>query len=44
MRSIEKSNDWDEYWNFYTATQSGKKEFFSDDYFNTLNIQHKLCA
>lgn len=44
MRSVEKSNDWDEYWKFYTATLSGRKEFFTDDYFNSLNIQHKLCA
>ena len=44
MRSVEKSNNWDEYWKIYTATLSGRKEFFTDDYFNSFNIQHKLSA
>ncbi len=44
MRSIEKNNDWDEYWKFYTTAQSVRKKIFSDDYFNSFNIKHKLCA
>lgn len=41
MRSIYKSNDWNEYWEFI-ITQSNKNEFFADDYLDAKDMG--LCA
>jgi len=42
LRSVFKSEDWDKYWEFFTA-QARENEFFPDDY-NSLNIQEKQYA
>ncbi len=39
LRSVFKSEDWDKYWEFFTA-QARENEFFPDDY-NSLNIKEK---
>ena len=42
LRSIVKSKDWDNYWEFFTI-QARDNEFLSDDY-NSFNIQEKIYA
>jgi hypothetical protein len=42
LRSVVKSKDWDEYWEFYT-TQAKKNIFFPDEY-NLMNLQEKQVA
>ncbi|MFQ5981709.1 MAG: ISKra4 family transposase [Candidatus Heimdallarchaeota archaeon] len=42
LRSIAKSQDWDEYWDFYTA-QFRDKDFLHQEG-NSLNLQEKMAA
>ncbi len=42
LRSVVKSEDWDNYWNFFT-TQARDHEFISDEY-NSFNIKEKVYA
>ena len=42
LRSLAKSRDWDEYWDFFTA-QARENAFFSDEYM-LANVQAKLAA
>lgn len=42
LRSVVKSGDWDEYWNYFTD-QAEKNPFFPDEY-NRLNLKEKLYA
>lgn len=42
LRSIAKSKDWDEYWEFFTA-QAKNNTFFPDEY-NLMNVQEKMLA
>ena len=42
LRSVVKSGDWDEYWNFFTD-QAGKNPFFPDEY-NQFYLQEKKYA
>jgi len=42
LRSVVKSKDWDDYWDFFTS-RGRDKEFIADDY-NSFNIQEKACA
>ncbi len=42
LRSVSKSKDWDEYWEFFTA-QTQSNNFFPDNS-NFMNIQEKLIA
>jgi len=42
LRSVAKSKDWDEYWEFFTA-QANNDTFFSDEY-NFMNVQEKMVA
>jgi hypothetical protein len=42
LRSVAKSQDWDEYWAFYT-TNAQNDDYFSQTY-NTLNLQQKIPA
>jgi len=42
LRSLAKSRDWDEYWDFFTA-QARENAFFSDEYM-LANVQEKLAA
>ena len=42
LRSVAKSKDWDEYWEFFTA-QTIDNTFFPDDY-NSIKVQGKMVA
>jgi hypothetical protein len=42
LRSVAKSKDWDEYWEFFTA-QAQNNIFFPDKY-NFMNVQEKMAA
>ena len=42
LRSVAKSKDWDEYWEFFT-TQAKNNTFFPDEY-NLMNVQGKMVA
>ncbi len=42
LRSVAKSQDWDEYWTFYT-TNAQNDDYFSQTH-NTLNLQQKIPA
>jgi len=42
LRSVAKSKDWDEYWEFFT-TQAKNNTFFPDEY-NLMNVQEKMVA
>jgi len=42
LRSVAKSKDWDEYWEFFTA-QAKNNTFFPDEY-NLMNVQEKMAA
>ena len=42
LRSVAKSKDWDEYWEFFTA-QAQNNTFFPDEY-NFMNVQEKMAA
>ena len=42
LRSVTKSQDWEEYWNFYT-TQSREKHFLQQEA-NSLNLQENMAA
>ena len=42
LRSIVKSNDWDDYWEFFTR-QAKSNEFFPNGD-NSINSQQKLVA
>ena len=42
LRSLVKSKDWDEYWEFFTR-QAGDNKFFPDGY-NALNVKEKIYA
>lgn len=42
LRSVAKSKNWDEYWEFFT-TQAKNNTFFPDEY-NLMNVQEKMVA
>jgi len=42
LRSVAKSKDWDEYWEFFTA-QAQNNTFFPDKY-NFMKVQEKMAA
>ena len=42
LRSVAKSKDWDDYWEFFT-TQAKNDTFFPDEY-NLMNVQEKMVA
>jgi len=42
LRSVTKSKDWDEYWEFFTA-QAKNNTFFFDEY-NLMNVHEKMVA
>jgi len=42
LRSVAKSNDWDEYWEFFTV-QAQNNIFFPDKY-HLMNVQKKMVA
>ena len=42
LRSVRKSKDWDEYWEFFTS-QATSNPFFPDDY-NSMTIQKRMVA
>ena len=42
LRSVAKSKDWDEYWEFFTA-QAKNNIFFSNEH-NLMNVQEKMVA
>jgi len=42
LRSVAKSKDWDEYWEFFTA-QAIDDTFFPDEY-NSMKVQEKMVA
>ncbi len=42
LRSVAKSKDWDDYWEFFT-TQAKNNTFFPDEY-NLMNVQEKMVA
>jgi len=42
LRSVAKSKDWDDYWEFFTV-QAKNNTFFPDEY-NFMNVQEKMAA
>ena len=42
LRSVIKSKDWDNYWDFFIRHKK-ENNFFSDEY-SSLNIKEKKCA